>query len=237
MHTATTYKNEFPAARETKAAELLPQARRIARAIARGLPGHVDQDDIVGAAYLGVAEALTKLGLSEETTFEAYALRRSRGAIVDQLRSADLLTRTERSKLKTLNTAIRELSTSLGRPPTEEELASSVGMSAKACARVLVAASRRSPEPLPDTESVAFASRSDGSADSPESLLIERNRLEALQNGIALLPPRLQQVIDLYYGSGMTLREIGAELGVSEARAYQLRQHAIDELRISTRAA
>ena len=52
-----------------------------------------------------------------------------------------------------------------------------------------------------------------------------------MRNAIATLPPREQRVIALYYYNEVTMKDIGAELGVNESRVSQLHARAIRRLR------
>jgi RNA polymerase sigma factor for flagellar operon FliA len=52
-----------------------------------------------------------------------------------------------------------------------------------------------------------------------------------IQDALGRLPARQREVIARYYGDELTLREAGARMGVSEARACQLHGRAIQSLR------
>ena len=65
--------------------------------------------------------------------------------------------------------------------------------------------------------------------------LAERYEAEDLRmrvrSAMACLPPRQREVLERYYGQSLTLRETGARMGISEARACQLHGRAIQNLR------
>jgi RNA polymerase sigma factor for flagellar operon FliA len=77
----------------------------------------------------------------------------------------------------------------------------------------------------------------DERADDPQELYARRERLDRLAADITALPPRMQQVLALYYGENLSLREIGDLLGVSECRACQIHGEATKRLREARRAA
>jgi RNA polymerase sigma factor for flagellar operon FliA len=62
---------------------------------------------------------------------------------------------------------------------------------------------------------------------------------DRVQNALGRLPLRQREVLARYYGDALTLREAGARMGVSEARACQLHGRAIQNLRreLAVRAA
>jgi RNA polymerase sigma factor FliA len=221
------------AKRARLAGDLLPRVERIARAIAHRTPSHVDRGDILGAARLGLAEALARIDSRPAASLEAYALMRTRGSIADAFRESDVLTRTERRNVRKLEKAEARLTTALGRHPTRSELAGSAAMTEAECTEVQVAADRRVFARVDSSDDDASAS----DEESPESLLARRRQFEQLARWREGLSPRLRLVLDLYYDDELTLREIAERLGVSEARASQLRKIAIETLRERTRAA
>jgi RNA polymerase sigma factor FliA len=215
------------------AGDLLPRVERIARAIAQRTPSHVDRGDILGAARLGLAEALARIDSRPAASLEAYALMRTRGSIADAFRESDVLTRTERRNVRKLEKAEARLTTVLGRHPTRAELAGSAAMTEAACTEAQVAADRRIFSSADSSDDDVCVS----DEESPETLLACRREFEQLAKWRESLSPRLRLVLDLYYDDELTLREIADQLGVSEARASQLRKIAIEELRERTRAA
>ena len=52
-----------------------------------------------------------------------------------------------------------------------------------------------------------------------------------MKAAIGSLPPRERKVIGLYYYGDVTMKQIGAEIGVNESRVSQLHARAIRRLR------
>jgi RNA polymerase sigma factor FliA len=215
--------------RDRLARKLLPKVDRIVRGMARRIPSHVNRDDLHAAARLGLAEALSRPDPSDDPAFEAYALRRARGAVLDELRGLDLLTRTERAHLKDIRKQAERLSKELGREPSRDELSTATGLPAGTCDRLMVAGLRRELTSANDVEVVADEDVAERST-SPESLLSERRLLASLSLRRASLAPRLQEIVALYYDEDLSLRQIGMRFGVSEGRVSQLRKRAIEQL-------
>lgn len=213
-------------ARRRRTRELMCRVRRWALHAARRVPGHVDRDEIVSAAYLGLAEALRKLGMQEEASFERYALVRARGAILDYLRSCDLLTRRERAARRIWTKAIRQLTATLGRLPTEEEVETWTGITGrrKCSAR---------PVNVPEQDDLLMVDELPcNDWFSPEALVLARHDAARVRRALSGLPLRMRRVLELFYFHDARLRDIGIALGVTESRACQLRREAIYELRI-----
>ncbi len=213
-------------AREQRTRELMYRVRRVALRVARRVPRHVDRDEIVSAGYLGLAEALGKLGPEEDPTFERYAMLRARGAILDYLRSCDLLTRGERAAVRRLTEAVRRLTFALGRLPSDEEFESASRTAGST--NVL-----RWPVNVPQHDHLLVVDELPcGDGFCPEVLMIARRDADSLRRAMNILPQRLRRVLELLYFDDACLREIGMALGVSESRVCQLRQEAIFELRL-----
>src|SRR3954465_14210324 len=97
--------------------------RRHAYRLARRLPPPVNVEDLMGAGFVGLADALKKYDRSGPDRFEAYADFRIRGAMLDELRSYDPLSRDLRDLNNRMVAVVRGLTASLGRPPEEPEIA------------------------------------------------------------------------------------------------------------------
>src|SRR5205823_11727861 len=97
--------------------------RRHAYRLARRVPSHISVDDLIGAGSVGLADALNKFDRSGAQRFEAYSDCRIRGAMIDELRAQDPLSRDLRGLNKRVVAAVRTLTAELGRTPEEVEIA------------------------------------------------------------------------------------------------------------------
>jgi RNA polymerase sigma factor FliA len=207
-----------------------PLVRRTAMRLARRVPATITVADLIGYGWIGLMEAYqrTDPGMPDEE-FEAYALYRVRGAMLDYLRSLDPATRDIRRASRAVTRAIRDLSGRLGREPAEEEIATMLGMDLRAYQTMLekIAAAGMARLELLDLDDL------DGSTDgaTADEDLDKRKLGEAVAMAIETLPPKLMQVLALYYQEDCTLKQIGLVLGVSESRVSQLHTEAIHRLR------
>jgi RNA polymerase sigma factor for flagellar operon FliA len=196
----------------------------------RRLPGHVDVDDLIGAGLLGLAQAHAHWQSGDPGAFVAYALQRAMGAMLDELRRGDQLTRAQRRLAARLFEAEHRLSQSLGRQPETQEIGNAVGMTSTEVQIARTRTTRYNRVSLSATECVI-----PGETDTPEpeTALQEAQRTQKLRVALERLPGRLRTVVDLSCGEELTLREIGERLGVTEARVCQLRKEAVTQLRRS----
>jgi RNA polymerase sigma factor for flagellar operon FliA len=207
--------------------------RRHAYRLARRLPSHVHVEDLMGAGFVGLADALNKYDRSGPDRFEAYADCRIRGAMLDELRSYDPLSRDLRDLNNRIVQAVRSLTAELGRPPEEIEIAQKLELPVAAFRERLAKLSFGGLVSLDTTggEGVEGLELSDDVTEAADYQLLRTERRERLSDAVSQLPERLQSLLRLYYEQDYTLREIGDMLGVTESRACQLHAEAIVRLR------
>jgi RNA polymerase sigma factor for flagellar operon FliA len=214
------------------ALRMMPTIRRIASQLARRLPRHIRVDDLVGAGCQGLCSALGRFDPSRAEGFESYAELRIRGAMLDELRSSDPLSRDQRVRAKRVAAATRGLQARLGRAPAADEIAAELGVSLETLWAWQSAASTQiASGPSRDEDADPIAELSDAAAEPADEKLFRTERERALRDAMSTLPARLQTVLELHYVDGLTLREIGERLGVSESRVCQLESDAFRRIR------
>jgi RNA polymerase sigma factor for flagellar operon FliA len=196
------------------------------------LPKGVDRDDVLGWGMLGLVSAAEGFDATRGLAFSTYAYSRIRGAILDELRRADVLPRGQRDALRTVERAAAELTQESGTPPTPEEIAARAGMSREGVEEVLALARSAIELSLEDESSSGSLSAllSDPRSDDPVASAQWQETKELLAGAIQRLPEPERSVILLYYGEEMLLREIGELLDVTESRVSQIHSGAIYRL-------
>jgi len=167
----------------------LPLVRRVVRQLARRLPANVQRDDLLAAGIFGLVDSLRRNGGATGAAFEWYARTRIRGAIFDELRAQDWLSR-------------------------------------RARAAAGVPACFVSFEDVANDDETGL-----GGSEDPAEAIEWRCLCRALGRALAQLPERERNVVARHYFEGAKLKDIGAELGVSEPRISQLLGRAIERLR------
>ncbi len=211
--------------------------KRLAYQLKAKLPPSVEVDDLVQAGMMGLLDAVNKYEDSHGAQFETYAAQRIRGAMLDELRSADWLPRSARKNMRDVETAIAALEQKLGRQPSESEVARHLNLSLDDYYEMLDDCGGHQLvyyEDFHDGESgnEHFLDRfvKDDSGD-PIRGLLEGDFREALIEAIDSLPEREKMLMGLYYEQELNLKEIGAVMNVSESRVCQLHSQAIGRLR------
>ena len=195
---------------------------------------HVEFDDLMSSGLLGLMDAIDKFDMGKDVKFETYATLRIKGEIIDQIRKQDWAPISLRQKIKKVEECYETLESSMGRMPTEAEVAHRLSMSADDVKRTLDEAHTFNLVALDEMliERVTGDSLAVPADESPERRLEERETLNVLTKSIGLLPEKEQQVLAMYYQEEMTLKEIGLVLGVTESRVSQIHSKAIMTLRI-----
>lgn len=199
------------------------------------LPKGVDRDDVLGWGMLGLLAAAEGFDASRGLAFSTYAFPRIRGAILDEIRRADVLPRGRREMLRMIERTTAELTQEFGSPPTPEEIAVRAGVSpedveeALALARSAIELSLEDPSHAGSPGNLS-ALLSDPRSDDPVESAQWQEMKQLLTEAIQRLPEPERTVILLYYAEDMLLRDIGAVLKVSESRVSQIHSRAIYHL-------
>ncbi len=214
--------------------------RRLAHQMIAKLPANVEIDDLIQVGMIGLADALARFDASQGVQFETFATQRIRGAMLDELRGTDWMSRGNRRQQRSIEAAVHKLEQKLGRAPVESEIAREMGVS--------LAEYQESLGRVRGTQLVYLEDMNgdDGDEDyldrhvaddagNPLSMLQDRRMREALVAGIKNLPEREQFVMSMYYEQDMNLKEIAAVLGVTESRVCQLHSQSIARLRVKLR--
>jgi RNA polymerase sigma factor FliA len=223
--------------RERVLMEQLPQVRYLARRIHERLPRHVPLEDLIHAGVLGLIDALNKFDRSKHVQFGSYAKFRIRGAILDSLREMDWGPRELRRKARRVEEAERKLSLELSRAPTEAEVAKELNLELKEFQQLLTeldgleVGSLHLESPWDGKEEDLCDYLPNAPEDTPFFRCMRSEMKELLARVVSELPEKEQQVLALYYFEELTMKEVGAVLGIGESRVSQIHSLAVVRLR------
>jgi len=207
----------------------LPVVRRIAMKLVRRLPSQITMDDLLGAGWVGLVEALRRRdSVPTEEQFENYAAHRVRGAILDYLRSLDPMTRKMRGASRHITAAIKTFTARVGRAPAEEEIAGELGVDLDAYHILLHQVAQADPTRVELTD---FSSPRDNVETAPDVMAQRHELADRIAAAVEQMPERLQLILGLYYQEDCSFREVGEVLDVTEARICQLHAEAIHRIR------
>ena len=218
----------------------VPLVRRIAHHMIAKLPPNVELDDLIQVGMIGLNDALSRYEVAQGVQFETFASQRIRGAMLDELREGDWMSRSSRKSQKDIEHALHRVEQRLGRSPIESEIAAELGMSLEDYQALLSKVRGTQLVYLEDfhhdDEDEGFLDRlvADEGAD-PMAVLRDQRLRASLVEAIKALPEREQYIMGMYYEHDMNLKEIAAVLGVTESRVCQLHSQAIARLRTKMR--
>ena len=205
------------------------------------LPPNLEREDLYMAGAMGLIKAVDQFDPNRQVKFETYAIALIRGAILESLREEDWVPRSVRDRSKVLERALFDLELKLGVPPDEAQLAEYLQITPDELAKMMSDVSRGPVLSLDDL--IMGGGGSEGSerlhlgdvipddASGPGAKVEVRERIRQLGVAIDRLPEREKLVIALYYYEGLTFKEIGKVLTVSESRVYQLHTQAVLRMR------
>ncbi|HEV2418064.1 MAG TPA: FliA/WhiG family RNA polymerase sigma factor [Terriglobia bacterium] len=219
--------------------EHLPQVHYIAKRIHDRLPPHVPFDDLVNAGIVGLLEAIRNYDAARGAQVKTYAELRIKGAILDSLREMDWSPRALRRKGRELENSHSRLRQTLERTPTEHELAKDMRISIEEL-RTLMCDLRGL-----NLGSIQAIQQEDGGKgeqvfkyvpnspdEDPYFLCLQSELKDYLARAVGELPERERQMLALYYKEDLTMKEVGAVLGIGEGRISQLHSSAMAFLRV-----
>jgi RNA polymerase sigma factor for flagellar operon FliA len=215
----------------------LPFVEALARRMAATMPNSIDIGDLVQDGMIGLIDAAHRFDEDRGIKFETFAERRVRGAMIDALRR-DAWPRGVRRQRRELDAAREALRRELGHEPSMADLAARVGSDEKRLSRTIVRINTiESTSPLATGEHLDESSLPPAlvpsEPDSPDAAYEKLETRDRVRAAIQALPVRERKVIGLYYYGEVTMKQIGAEIGVNESRVSQLHARAIRRLRES----
>ncbi|QGG48195.1 RNA polymerase sigma factor WhiG [Heliorestis convoluta] len=217
-----------------------PLVKYVAGRLSMLLPPNVDRDDLTSYGIFGLIDAIEKFDLSRGLKFETYAIARIRGSILDGLRAMDWVPASLRQKAKEVEKTMASLAHQLGREATDEEVAQAMGITSKDYQKIihdlkattLLSLDEYWPSDRDKSETVSLIETIvDENVEDPGMSIEFQEIKEILTKAIDRLSDKEQKVIALYYYEGLTLKEIGVVLQLSESRISQIHTKAILRLR------
>ena len=217
-----------------------PLVKYVAGRMGTGLPAHVEESDLISYGLLGLIGALERFDPGRNIKFETYAISRIKGSIIDELRALDWVPRSVRSWARQVERTVTKLENELRRAPTDEEIAGELDVTIAEFHDILHQISSASIVALDEFwtlsgtsgDKVTLMDTIEDSASPDPSRAFDIQEVKGiLADAIKRLPERERIVIGLYYYEGLTLKEIGEVLGVTESRISQLHTKAILRLK------
>jgi RNA polymerase sigma factor for flagellar operon FliA len=225
--------HDAPSARDLEdlVRDNMPMVGHLVRELLNRVPGHVHADDLSSAGFAALLGAARSFDVSRGIPFHRFAAVRIRGALLDELRGQDWASRSVRARARKTTAARQELTGTLGRTPSDSEVAGLLGVGLAELASVEEDVQKAALLSLQGFPTGAAEEMVPEQSEGPEDLLIKRERLGYLHQAIQALPERLRLVVTESFLQEQPLSDVAARLGVTESRISQLRTEALRLLR------
>lgn len=228
-------RTKSPEIREQLILEYAPLVKLVAGRLSVYLGYNVEYEDLCSYGIFGLIDAIDKFDSMKEVKFETYASLRIRGSILDQIRKMDWIPRTIRQRQRQIDSVMKEIEATKGRPATDEEIAAGLGVSIdeytdmqsqmKITGVVSLDEFMETGAEVPNEQSTQYRFA------TPEEALDKEELKQKLVEALALLTEKEQKVVTLYYYEDLTLKEIANVLEVSESRVSQLHTKALGKMK------
>ena len=204
--------------------------RRVAMHLKPRIPPLLEVDELVQIGMIAVVEAMASFNPEKLSDFEAYALKRIRGAMLDEVRRLSVHSRYSLDIRRRHEDAAGELRSSLGRAPRQLELAAHLGLNEENFQ------AERNASALVELVSMELAEEEvlkveDDRQNGPEQITSQKQLIEKLAAAIEQLSERDRLIMALYYSEELNLKEIGAIMELSESRISQILSALLKQLR------
>ncbi len=214
----------------------MPLVRTIAERVLQTLPKSIDVDDLSSAGTFGLMDAINGFDLSRGIKFKTYCTTRIRGSILDELRSQDWVPRLVRLKAHRLERAIRALEGRLGRNPNQAEIAEELEISleelqahqSEANAKTIFSLSEKWDDGDDDKELEKIEILADKKSSCPVDTIQQRDAMDTITSS---LTKKERLIILMYYYEGLTMREIGEIMELTESRVCQIHSNVMARLK------
>jgi RNA polymerase sigma factor for flagellar operon FliA len=215
----------------------LPLVRYISERLLMSLPKSIELEDLQSAGVFGLMDAIDGFDLERGIKFKTYCTTRIRGSILDELRSQDWVPRLVRLKAHQIAKAEHQLEVELGRSPTAFEMARKLNvtidqygeMKEASSARTIYSLSENWDERDDDDALTKIEVIEDKQSDDPVETLNQKDVLHAITR---TLSRKEKLIVIMYYYEGLTMREIGEILNLTESRVCQIHSNVMSKLKV-----
>ncbi|MFA6144937.1 MAG: RNA polymerase sigma factor FliA [Sulfurimonas sp.] len=224
MSGAGVYTQELKHREDQLALQYLPAVKAMSFRLKERLPSSIDYLDLCAIGTEELVKLARRYDEAQNDSFWGYAKTRVYGAMLDYLRSLDVVSRSSRRLIKEIDSAIERHLVAFNTEPTNSELAILLGVDEAKVHDARIASDIYTILPLDDQ----LGNELDGG-------MLERMEHEELVDVIKEVlmgfEEREQMIIQLYYFEELTLKEISSILNITESRISQIHKSVIRRIK------
>jgi RNA polymerase sigma factor for flagellar operon FliA len=213
-----------------------PLVKRLAKQLMTRLPSSVEIDDLIQAGMIGLHDATLRYDPSQNAQFVTFAITRIRGAMLDELRRSDWMSRHTRTKMRAVEKTTRQLEHQLGRPPVELEIAEALHLTLEEFQELktkFLGGEVSFDDLVSDDDSESdYLDRNTvfDATDTTFESFCDQEAIKVILDEIKKLPDRQREIIMLRLDD-VSMREIGLKFQISESRVCQIVEQTVKQLR------
>ena len=214
-----------------------PLVKYISERLLMTLPKSIELNDLVSWGIFGLMDAIDGFEPDRGIKFKTYCSTRIRGSILDELRSQDWVPRLVRLKAHQVTKAQRQLEKEFGREPTDFEMAKEMKISIgeydsilkESSPKVIYSLSEKWDDNSDDEASEKINMIEDKNSSDPVEYLNQKDILMAVTRSLS---QKEKLIIIMYYYEGLTMKEIGGILSLTESRVCQIHSNIMSKLKV-----
>jgi RNA polymerase sigma factor for flagellar operon FliA len=220
----SAYTEDLKHKEDELAIQYLPAVKAMAYRLKERLPSSVDFSDLSAIGTEELIKLARRYDESINDSFWGYAKTRVYGAMLDYLRSLDIVSRANRKLIKAIDYAVEEYRLTHDEEPSDKELAEILGEDVQKVHEARIASTIYTVMPLHDQLQV-------GDEGAALAQIEKEELIEVIKKVLSTYKEREQMVIQLYYFEELTLKEISEILGITESRISQIHKSVIKKIR------
>ena len=202
----------------------LPALRALAFRLKERLPSSIDVNDLISIGVEEMIKLASRYEKERNNSFWGFVKKRVYGAMLDYLRSLDVMSRNNRKIIKDIDTLIDEYYQKYEEEPDDKYLAQRLNLEVEKVKEVRQAHAVSYVLPL-DEQVNCYAE------DNTLEKIEKQALLDKVSEVLETLKEREQLIIQLYYYEELNLKEISEMLGISESRISQIHKKLLRKLR------
>ncbi len=208
------------------AIQYLPAVKAMSFRLKERLPSSIDYMDLSAIGTEELIKLARRYDEKLNDSFWGYAKKRVYGAMLDYLRSLDILSRASRKLVKAIDYAIEEYRVVHDEEPTDAQLADLLDENIQKVHDARVASTIYTVMPLHDQLHV-------GDEGAALARVEKEELVDVIKKVLGSYTEREQMIIQLYYFEELTLKEISEVLNITESRISQIHKSVLQKIKQS----
>lgn len=221
-----TYNQNLKYAQDELATQYLPAVKAMAFRLKERLPSSIDVMDLVSIGAEELVKLARRYDSSINDSFWGFAKTRVNGAMLDYLRSLDVLSRSNRKLVKSIDLEVSKYFNQYQEEPSDEYLAKVLNEEVAKIKEARVASDIYALVPIDEQYNAIVG-------DNILEDLQQEELIEIISKILRDLSQREQMIIQLYYFEELSLKEISEVLGITESRISQIAKEVIKKIRLA----